>query len=178
MREKRIPSVHLVAKGGGPNMAYFSKYWLSAALLATTASILQANGSRASDATGKLISPDEMGRCVGGECTYSYQIQTNCIVNQDPNHNPCPGTSTCAVNPQNAQKCVMYTVVTPQTPRCITGSSKKKKTDCVDQATGQNCATIFTGDVMNGSCASQCTNNKGGCGSGTYTTNVTPCTGE
>ncbi len=157
-------------------MVKFSKCWIAAAVLATIACLLQANKSRASGETGRLISLNEMGRFVGGECTYSYQIQTNCIVNQNPVHNPCPGTATCAVSPLNALKCVKYTIVTPRTPRCFTGSPKS--TDCVDQSTGQNCATIFTGDVMNGSCDGQCTSNKGGCGSGTYTTTVTNCPAE
>ncbi len=156
-------------------MASVKSSSLSAAFLLITACLLQAGGTSVKSGTGSLISPDEMGRCVGGECTHSYINTTDCVVNQNQNNNPCPGTETCAVSPTNADKCVMFTKVTMHYPRCFVTKSKKQQTDCVDQSTGQNCATIYSGDLMNGTCTGQCTSNKGGCGSGVYTATETPC---
>lgn len=119
----------------------------------------------------------------GGDnaCTHTKKFTANCMINQDPNNNPCPvNESTCSVSTSNPAKCISVTKTTEnfgdcRGPRMRRGEIVKTWTDCSVEASGYSCATVKTGDVVNGSCESLCTSTQGTCGSGVRVATETQC---
>ncbi len=119
----------------------------------------------------------------GGDnaCTHTKKFTANCIINQDPNNNPCPANeSTCSISASNPAKCISITKTTAtfgdcRAPRIRNGKIVETWTDCSVVASGYSCATVKTGDVVNGSCDSLCTTTQGTCGSGVRVATQTDC---
>lgn len=122
------------------------------------------------------LASEAMERLVGGECPDTYSNPANCQVNQNPDYNPCAvSVQDCKVSADNAMKCISVQMTTPKFPRCFEASTQAQKgLECKETAQPDSCATLKTGDVVDGKCS--CPTTQGTCGAGTYKTEEKGCT--